>query len=421
MSMPWYGELPERWEAQRIKNLFALRDERNFEPLSEVRLLSLYTAIGVKPHNEIERTTGNRAITADNYKKVYTNDIVVNIILCWQGAIGLSRHDGVTSPAYDVYRAMSDNVNVDYFNYLFRMPLFSGECYKAGRGIMAMRWRTYSDQFTAITVPLPPRDEQDQIVRYLDWKVSQINKLIGAKRRQIALLGEQKRAGINEVVTRGGENWRKSCIKREFINLDYMRRPIEASERSQKGEILYDYYGASGVVDKIDNYIFDQTTLLIAEDGANLVLRNLPLIYIARGKYWVNNHAHILVPKEHNDLMFMAYLLESIDYTVYITGAAQPKLSQDNLGRVSLSVPPLTEQQEISAYLDAQCTRIDKVIEDLNEEIVLFAEYRTRLISDVVTGKLDVRGIAVPEFEAVEDVAEVEGETTEGAEESIDI
>jgi type I restriction enzyme S subunit len=143
---------------------------------------------------------GNVAVTADNYKKVYKNDIVVNIILCWQGAIGLSKHDGVTSPAYDVYKAKSNDVNVGYFNYLFRTPLFSGECYKAGRGIMVMRWRTYSDQFTAISAPLPPRDEQDQIVRYLDWKVSQINKLINAKRRQIALLGEKRRKAIDEAI-----------------------------------------------------------------------------------------------------------------------------------------------------------------------------------------------------------------------------
>jgi type I restriction enzyme S subunit len=151
--MSWYGTLPAHWEALRIKNLFSLRDERNFKPLSEVRLLSLYTAIGVKPHDEIERVAGNVAVTADNYKKVYKDDIVVNIILCWQGAVGVSKHDGVTSPAYDVYKAKSDCVNVDYFNYLFRTPLFSGECYKAGRGIMAMRWRTYSNEFTAITVP----------------------------------------------------------------------------------------------------------------------------------------------------------------------------------------------------------------------------------------------------------------------------
>jgi type I restriction enzyme S subunit len=119
--MSWFGTLPGRWTTRRIKNLFTLRDERNFEPLSDVCLLSLYTAIGVKPHDEIERVAGNVAVTADNYKKVYKDDIVVNIILCWQGAIGLSKWDGVTSPAYDVYRAKSDAVNVDYFNYLSRL------------------------------------------------------------------------------------------------------------------------------------------------------------------------------------------------------------------------------------------------------------------------------------------------------------
>jgi type I restriction enzyme S subunit len=222
------------------------------------------------------------------------------------------------------------------------------------------------------------------------------------------LLREQKQTVVHKAVTTGGDGWCKSCLKREFTNLNYMRRPVEASGRSQKGKILYDYYGASGVVDKIDDYIFEQTTLLIAEDGANLVLRNLPLIYIAMGRYWVNNHAHILSPKDSNDLGFMAYLLESIDYSGYITGAAQPKLSQDNLGRVPLDVPPLAEQKLIAASLDEQCGRIDKLIGKLNDEIALFIEYRTRLISDVVTGKLDVRGVNVPQYETVEDIVLVE-------------
>ena len=404
------------WENVPLRKLITPNTKRNRPDLP---LLSVVRDKGIIKRN-LDRSDNHNVIPEDlsNYKVVSTGQFVINKMKAWQGSCGVSPYDGIVSPAYFVFDLNIDNPR--FFNYSIRSRAFIAEFNRLSKGIRVDQWDLELDKLKYVRFPLPPRDEQDQIVRYLDWKVSGINRLINAKRRQIVLLQEQKQAVINEAVTKGSEGWRPSYIKREFINLDYMRRPVEASVRSQKGEVLYDYYGASGVVDKIDDYIFDQTTLLIAEDGANLVLRNLPLIYIAKGKYWVNNHAHILVPNEYNDMMFMAYLLESIDYTVYITGAAQPKLSQNNLGRVPLCVPTLAEQQEIATHLDTQCARINKVIEALNEEIALFAEYRTRLISDVVTGKLDVRGVVVPEFEAVEDMAE-DNKDTEEMEDTDDI
>ena len=131
------GTIPVEWNISRIKYLFKLREEKNHQPLDRVKLLSLYTDIGVFPHGEQEER-GNKAVTADGYKIVHKNDIVVNIILAWMGAIGISSYDGVTSPAYDIYMPIQ-NINPNYFHYLFRTKAFSGECYKYGRGIMAMR------------------------------------------------------------------------------------------------------------------------------------------------------------------------------------------------------------------------------------------------------------------------------------------
>lgn len=198
----WIQQIPSQWAAQRIKTLFALRDERNYKPLSEVNLISLYTSLGVRQHKDIKHTTGNKARNADGYKIVYPNDIIVNILLCWMGAIGRSDYYGVTSPAYDIYRPVTP-VNTKYYNYLFRTPMFAQQCYRAGKGIMAMRWRTYSPQFSNIVVPVPPCEEQDQIVRFLDWKVSAINRLIKLKRKTITELGELKKTIINDAITKG--------------------------------------------------------------------------------------------------------------------------------------------------------------------------------------------------------------------------
>ena len=200
-GVEWIGEIPEHWEITRIKNMFELRNERNNEAdLSKVNLISLYTDLGVVQHSDITETTGNRAVTAEGYKFVHKDDIVVNIILCWMGAIGMSKYDGVTSPAYDIYRPL-EGTNSEYYHYLFRTNRFNGECYRYGRGIMMMRWRTYSTEFRAINIPCPPASEQKQIVEYLNEKCGQIDRLISLKQTKIEKLEQYKRSLIYEYVT----------------------------------------------------------------------------------------------------------------------------------------------------------------------------------------------------------------------------
>jgi len=198
----WFDKCPSNWEYKQIRYLYELRDERNFKPLSEVNLISLYTDQGVIQHADIEKTSGNKAVTADGYKKVYPEDIVVNIILCWMGAMGRSEYEGVTSPAYDVYKPIGcSKVCSRYYHYLFRTDRFSKKCYTVGRGIMMMRWRTYSSQFRAIKVPVPPYNEQIEIANYLDKRISNMEELINAKQSLIKDLEAYKKSLIYEVVT----------------------------------------------------------------------------------------------------------------------------------------------------------------------------------------------------------------------------
>lgn len=199
-GIEWVGRIPADWDVRRIKTLFSLRDERNTLPLAEVNLISLYTDQGVVQHADLEKTTGNKASNADGYKKVYQNDIIVNIILCWMGAIGRSDFDGVTSPAYDVY-IPTDKVESRFYHYYFRTTGFSGDCYKRGRGIMAMRWRTYSDQFRDIPVVFPPIGEQQVIVKRLDKMCSQVDTLIAKKEKVVSELESYKKSLIYEYVT----------------------------------------------------------------------------------------------------------------------------------------------------------------------------------------------------------------------------
>ena len=199
-GIDWIGEVPEHWDTRRIGNLFKLRDEKNYKPMDEVQLLSLYTGIGVFPHGEQEER-GNKAITVEGYKVVHKDDIVVNIILAWMGAIGVSNYDGVTSPAYDVYIPDLSKVVPHFFHYVFRTQGIAGECYKYGRGIMMMRWRTYSSEFKQIRVPFPSLEEQQSIASYLDTKCAEIDALIAIKQSKMEELKEYKKSVIYEYVT----------------------------------------------------------------------------------------------------------------------------------------------------------------------------------------------------------------------------
>ena len=200
---------------------------------------------------------------------------------------------------------------------------------------------------------------------------------------------EMKDSGVEWI---GEINHRFSLIKLKYICsiLDQYRKPISADKRSQSGSVLYDYYGASGAIDKIDDYTIDDHVMLIGEDGANLRMRNLPLMYEVNGKAWINNHAHILKPTERVDFYYLFYALEELDINPYITGSAQPKLSQEKLQNIWVPLPDLEEQQEIATYIRSKCAEIDKLIAKKEQLIKELESYKKSLIYEVITGKREI-------------------------------
>lgn len=266
----------------------------------------------------------------------------------------------------------------------------------------------YQNVFENMPLTVPTLTEQRYIASYLDYKVGQIDASVSAINSQIDDLKTYRQSIINETVTKGlnpavkmkdsgvewigeiPEEWEVLKEKYIFDNLDYLREPI-SSENRERNNPIYDYYGASGVIDKIDYYNVDDKVLLIGEDGANLVMRNLPLVYKAEGKFWVNNHAHILKPKDNIDYEYMFYTMEAADYTLFITGAAQPKLSQESLSRIQYPVPPFPEQQAIATYLDIKTSKIDSAIKSLEAQRDDLNAFKQAIISEAVTGKIDLR------------------------------
>lgn len=437
-GLPWLGDIPTHWDSPRLKTVFREVDRRSGTGLEP--LLSLRMQRGLVDHHEM----GGKPIPPSslmNYKRTEPGEIVMNRMRAAAGLFGVTPKVGLVSPDYAVLRPRRP-IALPYFVHLFRTPsmmsIFRLESRGLGTGESGFL-RLYTDRFGMIAAPVPPSDEQDAIVRFLDHADRRIRRNIAAKQRLIKLLEEQRRGIIHRAVTRGvnpsvglkpsgvpwlGDvpaHWRVARIKTEFKSLNSRRVPLSSSERGLMITRLYDYYGASGAIDKVDDYLFDGELLLIAEDGANLVLRNLPLAIIARGKFWVNNHAHILEPRRGN-IEYLAAYLETIDYTPWITGAAQPKLTKDRLMSVRIAVPEPPEQDAIMRAVAEETRILRSSIDIARREVALLREFRTRLVADVVTGRLDVRAAAAgfpdeptqPESLDIADEVEAENVDPEG-------
>jgi type I restriction enzyme S subunit len=327
---PWLGRIPAHWDVRRTKLLLREVDSRSTKGSEQLLRVSQYTVVTQRRSLDGSDAPDTRAASLVGYKRVSVNDLVINIMLAWNGSMGTSRFDGIVSPAYCVYR-FNKGAEPWYYHELYRLPLYKGRIKTASTGVVESRLRLYSDDLGRIEALLPPLDEQAAIVRFLGYANRKIDGFIRAKMKLIALLGEQKQAIIHRAVTRGlnpdaplkssgipwlgdiPKHWAISRVKNEFKCLNPQRIPLSSTQRGAMTERTYDYYGASGVIDRVEDFIFNDELLLIAEDGANLVLRNLPLAIIAKGKFWVNNHAHILKPKRGN-LEYLAGYMETLNY-----------------------------------------------------------------------------------------------------------
>ncbi len=426
-GVDWIGKIPEGWEVISIKEI--LRNV-TIKDHPEARVLSLYRELGILPKDSRD---DNHNVTSEDtaqYKFVRIGNVVINKMKAWQGSIGVSAYEGIVSPAYYVCEFLDNNQSLVFIHFLLRNKKLAQEFERLSTGMRVGQWDLGIDDFLRVKIPLPPLAEQKAIAAYLDEKCAVIDAAIAAARKGIEEYKAWKKSLILEMVTgkldlklplqaQDGpptaqdkphsakkqprrmkpsgipwigdipEGWEVSRVKNECDNLDYLREPISAENRVNS-QALYDYYGASGVIDKIDDYNVDDEVLLIGEDGANLRMRNLPLVYKAKGKFWVNNHAHIIKPKENNNYDFLAYALEAGDYNDFITGSAQPKLSQSNLMAYPLIVPPLAEQKAIADYLDEKCAAIDALVAEKEALIADLEAYKKSLIYETVTGKREV-------------------------------
>lgn len=401
-GVEWIGEIPTSWKQVANKYLFRVRKEQVGKRSSEYDLLSL-TLRGIIKRN-MENPEGKFPAEFDTYQEVRPGDFVFCQFDVEETprAVGLSSFHGMITGAYTVYE-LESTADKGFF-YYFYLNADNGKKLRAL--YKGLRNTIPKDSFAALKTPFPSLTEQRAIAAFLDEKCAKIDEAIRIKEEQIKLLHERRQILIQQAVTRGlnpdvpmkdsgidwiGQipaHWEIRSIRYAFRFRNNQRIPLSGSEREHmQGE--YPYYGASGIIDYVEDYIFDEDLILIAEDGANLLSKSTPLAFVARGKYWVNNHAHILEPL-FPGFEYWAETLSAVDYTVYISGSAQPKLTRDRLGSVRVPVPPLDEREEIIVFINEYSKKFRNAISIKENQITALKEYKTTLINAAVTGKIRI-------------------------------
>lgn len=433
----WVDEIPAHWETHKMKYLFHERSEKGYpdEPL-----LVASQNMGVVPKN----VYGNRTVEAQKdlhlLKLVRVGDFVISL-RSFQGGLEYAYYQGIISPAYTVLTP-HEPITAGYFRYLAKSKLFIGLLTLCVTGIREGQNIDY-EKLRNHLLPVPPREEQDQIVRYLDWQVSKINRLIAAKRRQIELISAAKYAFASNLVTKGldascamrysGVNWLGDIPKHWQIRK--LRTILHTvSEKNRPDLPLLSVVREQGVIPRdVDNK--ESNHNFIPDDLSDYKVVRTHQFVINKMKAWQGSYgiapcdgivspAYFVFNISFDNLEYFHHAIRSKVYVNFFAQASdgirvgQWDLSIDKMKDIPFILPPSDEQKAIVESIKKNNAQEDTTISALEKQIAVLQELRTRLISDVVTGQVDVRGIEVPEFEYVGEAIESDENNAEVLEES---
>lgn len=348
------GIVPYEWDEVPFSTLFTSTSNYT-DNLDTYPLYSLTIEDGITP--KTERYERSHLVKKDNsYKIVRPNDYAYNPMNIRFGAV--ARHKGnkpvAVSGYYDIFTTVhqSDLAFMDSFLTCGAMIAYYN---KVSTGSLVEKQRVHFSDFLSFSLPLPSLKERKMIAEIIKLQ-DQMIELNGQMIRQLELM---KKACLRKMFPEHGNNvpevrfprftdpWEQRKLEYVVDFLDTMRKPLEGAKRVSGP---YPYYGASGIVDYVDGYLFDEELVLLSEDGANITDRNYPVCFLASGKYWVNNHAHVLKVKDGNENNFICNSLERKDYKQYNSGMAIPKLNQEVCRSIPISCPQYDEQEKIGDY-----------------------------------------------------------------------
>lgn len=404
-----FGTIPTNWEIKKLKTILSLRNEKNS---GDRELLSVYLDRGVISYSD---STGMQvhkpSQDLSNYQNVYVGDFVLNNQQAWRGSVGVSKHDGIISPAYFVYR-LAECCHPEYVNYLFRDSSMVQQYETSSRGVGTIQRNIFAPWLLNCWTVLPPLDEQKRIADYLDAKCAEIDALTADIQAQIDTLEQYKRSVITEAVTKGlnpdaemkdsGIQWigmmpaHWDCIRGKYI-LKYIQKPV----REDDGVITC---FRDGEVTLRSNRREDGFTMADKEIGyqgidvGDLVVHGMDgfagAIGISDSRGKASPVLNVLDTEQNK--RYIMYFLRSMAYSdVFLALATGIRvrscdLRWNKLSELFYPVPPLEEQVAIVDYIDSVLRRTDEVIAAKREQLSTLEAYKKSLIYEYVTGKKEV-------------------------------
>jgi type I restriction enzyme, S subunit len=424
-GLRWLGNIPDHWDVKRGKSLFRCIDVRS--PTGEEELLTVSSERGIVPRSSA-KVTMFKAESYVGYKLCWPGDLVINSLWAWGRGLGVSRHHGIVSSAYGVYRLRDPYT--EYFSYiheLVRSTPFNWELQVRSKGIWISRLQLTDESFLGAPFPVPPVDEQAAIVRFLEYADQRIRRYIRTKQKLIKLLEEQKQAIIHQAVTRGldpnvpfkdsGVEWLGNVPEHwQVVKLGYRFRCTSGSTPSRGANGFYnggipwiktgelrgaEIYSSNENITKAalaacSMSLLPVDTLLVAMYGQGQTRGRTGLLKI---EATTNQACLAILPNSKSAIpKYLQYwFIAQYPQLRYISdsrNATQPNLNGQMIKDLRLSLPPLKEQSDIVESIKIRTEKLQVTINQANAEIDFLLEYRTRLIADVVTGKLDVRETA---------------------------
>ncbi len=416
-GLPWVGDIPKHWESRKAKWIFKDISQKGF---SDERLLSATQSGGVMPRDMLEDRVVMPTGELTGFKLVEAGDFVISL-RSFQGGIEYSEYRGLVSPAYTVLREITP-IHKNYYKYLLKSFNFIDELNTAITGIREGKNINYDD-FCNLHVLIPPLDEQEAIAKFLDAKLADIDRYIAEKERLIELLQEQKTALINQAVTRG----LNPLARMKSSGIEWLCEIPEHWEVSKLSKITEGIgdglHGTPNYVDKSDYFFINGNNLINGTielgETAKCVSESeykkhyLPLndktillsingtvgnIAFFRGeKVVLGKSAAYITCKDDLMKYFLSYFFQSfamsLNFHLQVTGTTIYNFSLKSLRNTPILLPPDEERVAITQFLDEKCKEVDKSIQYQKDTVAFVQEYRTALIAEAVTGKMDVRTV----------------------------
>lgn len=431
----WNKEFPSHW---CVLPMYAVAKEKSICNCVDLPLLSVYLDVGVVPFSaKAEKRTNVTSKDLSKYQRVDFGDFVLNNQQAWRGSVGISFDTGIVSPAY-VVLSMNDYLDSRYANYLFRSRIMVEQYLINSKSVGSIQRNIYWPALKRTKVLIPFRDEQDQIVRFLDWKVSSINRLINIKKKEIKDIDALKRSLISHAITHGlsadapmkysGVKWLGNIPAHwRIMKLRQILHPV--SEKNHPELPLLSVIREHGVIlrdiedtESNHNYIPDDLSGYKVVKKGQFAMNKMKAW---QGSYGISDYTGIVSPAyfifdmAFENLEYFHYAIRSKVYVNFFAQASdgirvgQWDLQMDKMKEIPFIIPPSDEQNAIVEHIKNTLPTYNNAIEKLTAEVEVLEEYKAKIIADTVTGKIDVRGIEIPEYEFVEETIDGDSEGCE--------